>query len=68
MKHLCLCSCAAARPVLPLHAIALVAVGGACLLVALVIIILVIVKKYSSVKQRQRAYSVAEGQCVIIQT
>jgi hypothetical protein len=52
---------AGVRP-LPIFVIALVAVGGAFLVVAMVITVVVIKKKYSNVKQRKRAYSVANGE------
>ena len=50
-----------ARPPLPVHGIALVAAGGSFLVITILIIIVVIWKKYSTVKRKKRAYSVAGG-------
>lgn len=50
-----------AMPPLPVHGIALVAAGGSFLVVTIVIVTAVIWKKYSTVKRKKRAYSVAGG-------
>ncbi len=52
----------ATRPPLPIYAVVLVAVGGILTLAAVVITIMALAKKRSSIKQRSRAYSVAEGE------